>query len=132
MDVRATVEGLAGMGVRVHCLTLGGIDLTSVAGKMTMQVLAAVAEFERDLFIERTNAGVARARFEGKALGRPSALKPSQAEQVRARIAAGYPIAAIARDFDTAGRPSCGSARPCLKGPELQCGATGCPACSRR
>src|SRR5574343_490549 len=43
MDVRATVESLAGLGVRVHCLALGGVDLTSPAGKMTMQVLAAVA-----------------------------------------------------------------------------------------
>src|SRR5688500_15321396 len=49
MDVRVTVERLAGMGVRVHCLALGGVDLASAAGKMTMQVLGAVAEFERDL-----------------------------------------------------------------------------------
>ena len=48
MDVRATVEQLASSGVRVHCLALGGVDLTSPAGKMTMQVIAAVAEFERD------------------------------------------------------------------------------------
>src|SRR4029453_6494328 len=74
MDVRATVEGLAGMGVRVHCLTLGGMDLTSPAGKMTMGVIAAVAEFERDLLIERTQAGLKRAKAEGKAIGRPSAL----------------------------------------------------------
>src|SRR5579864_2048570 len=46
MDVRATVERLAGEGVRVHCLALGGTDLTSPAGKMTMGVIAAVAEFE--------------------------------------------------------------------------------------
>lgn len=45
MDVRATVEQLAGLGVKVHCLALGGVDLTSPAGKMTMQVIAAVAEF---------------------------------------------------------------------------------------
>jgi putative DNA-invertase from lambdoid prophage Rac len=54
MDVRATVEQLENSGVRVHCLALGGVDLTSPAGKMTMQVIAAVAEFERDLLIERT------------------------------------------------------------------------------
>ena len=53
MDVRSTVEQLASAGVRVHCLALGGVDLTSPAGKMTMQVIAAVAEFERDLLIER-------------------------------------------------------------------------------
>ncbi|WP_297506639.1 recombinase family protein [uncultured Caulobacter sp.] len=36
MDVRATVERLASDGVRVHCLALGGVDLISPAGKMTM------------------------------------------------------------------------------------------------
>lgn len=48
--------------------------LTSSTGKMTMQVLAAVAEFERDLLIERTQAGLARAKSEGKKLGRPKAV----------------------------------------------------------
>lgn len=73
MDVRQTVEGLANNGIRVHCLALGGVDLTSAAGKMTMQVLAAVAEFERDLLIERTQQGLKRAKAEGKKLGRPPA-----------------------------------------------------------
>lgn len=36
MNVRATVEQLGAAGVRVHCLVLGGFDLTSAAGKMTM------------------------------------------------------------------------------------------------
>ncbi|NHZ66904.1 recombinase family protein [Massilia sp. CCM 8694] len=74
MDVRATVERLAADTIRVHCLALGGVDLTSAAGKMTMSVFSAVAEFERDLLIERTQAGIARARSEEKVLGRPSAL----------------------------------------------------------
>lgn len=73
MDVRSTVDTLAARGIRVHCLALGGVDLTSAAGRMTMQVLAAVAEFERDLLIERTAAGLNRARAEGKKLGRPAA-----------------------------------------------------------
>jgi len=37
MDVRVTVDRLAALGVRVHCLALGGADLTSAAGKMTTQ-----------------------------------------------------------------------------------------------
>jgi putative DNA-invertase from lambdoid prophage Rac len=41
---------------------------------MTMAVIAAVAEFERDLLIERTQAGLSRARASGKVIGRPSAL----------------------------------------------------------
>ena len=96
MDVRATVEALAARGVRVHCLALGGVDLTSPAGKMTMGVIAAVAEFERDLIIERTQAGLKRAKAEGKTAGRPSALKPDQRRDVLARRAAGESLGAIA------------------------------------
>lgn len=81
MDVRATVERLEGAGIRVHCLALGGVDLTSPAGKMTMQVLNAVAEFERDLLIERTQAGLVRAKLDGKKLGRPEATDTTAAVQ---------------------------------------------------
>ncbi len=101
MDVRATVDALAGMGVRVHCLALGGVDLTSAAGKMTMGVINAVAEFERDLLIERTQAGLARAKSEGKTLGRPQSLGVEQVQSVRARLASGEAVAALARAFTT-------------------------------
>lgn len=101
MDVRATVEGLTGMGVRVHCLALGGIDLTSPAGKMTMGVINAMAEFERDLLIERTQAGLSRAKAEGKALGRPQSLTAAQTNEVKERLQAGDAVAAIARDLGT-------------------------------
>ncbi len=101
MDVRATVEKLTGLGVRVHCLALGGVDLTSPAGKMTMGVIAAVAEFERDLLIERTQAGLSRAKSEGRVLGRPQSLTKVQAVVVRDRIAAGASVASLAKEFGT-------------------------------
>ena len=101
MDVRATVEALTGLGVRVHCLALGGVDLTSAAGKMTMGVLAAVAEFERDLLIERTQSGLARAKAEGKLLGRPKALGEEQAREVCKKLSEGLSVAAVARQFAT-------------------------------
>ena len=101
MDVRATVEALSGMGVRVHCLALGGVDLASPAGKMTMGVIAAVAEFERDLLIERTQAGLTRAKAEGKVLGRPCSLDDEQADKAMLRIVAGVSVAAVAREFGT-------------------------------
>jgi putative DNA-invertase from lambdoid prophage Rac len=85
------------MGVRVHCLALGGVDLTSSAGTMTMNVLNAVAQFERDLLIERTQAGLQRAKAEGKRLGRPPALSEQQKALVREELAAGVSVAAIAR-----------------------------------
>jgi len=101
MDVRSTVEALTGMGVKVHCLALGSLDLTSAAGKMTMGVINAVAEFERDLLIERTQAGLARAKSEGKTLGRPQSLSDTQTQKVKAQLAAGIAVAAIARDLGT-------------------------------
>ncbi|HAX21609.1 MAG TPA: resolvase [Hydrogenophaga sp.] len=101
MDVRATVDRLTASGIRVHCLALGGMDLTSPAGKMTMGVINAMAEFERDLLIERTQAGLARAKAEGKTLGRPQSLKGGVIETVRARLAAGESVAAVARDHGT-------------------------------
>ena len=99
MDLRSTVEHLAGLGVRVHCLTLGGVDLTSSAGRMTMQVIAAVAEFERDLLVERTQAGLSRARSTGKRLGRPASLSEDQKRQVAARLDTGVSVSALAREF---------------------------------
>ena len=99
MDVRATVEKLAREGVRVHCLALGGVDLTSPAGKMTMGVIGAVAEFERDLLIERTQAGLARAKAEGKALGRPSSLSSDQLAAVRASRAEGVSLGVLAKQY---------------------------------
>ena len=47
IDVAGTIERLSGMGVRVPCLAPGGVDLTSSAGKMTMGVINAVAQFGR-------------------------------------------------------------------------------------
>jgi putative DNA-invertase from lambdoid prophage Rac len=97
MDVRMTVEYLDKLGVRVHCLALGGVDLTSAAGKMTMGVLNAVAEFERDLLIERTQAGLKRAKADGKTLGRPTSLSPATERLIIQQRAQGVGVRALAR-----------------------------------
>lgn len=97
MDVRATIERLAGMGVRVKCLALGDTDLTSTAGKLVMQIVGAMAEFERDLLIERTNAGLERAKAEGKALGRPAAMTAERQAEALQRLARGEPLATVAK-----------------------------------
>lgn len=101
MDVRSTVEYLSVIGVRVHCLALGGVDLTSPAGKMTMQVIAAVAEFERDLLIERTQSGINRAKAAGKKFGRPPALNKSQKKSILEKLASGVNVSDLAREFKT-------------------------------
>lgn len=104
IDVRQTVDALAERGVRVHCLALGGADLTSAAGKMVMGVLSAVAEFERDLLRERTAAGMERARAEGKAPGRPARLTDAQRAEIRARLAKGATVYSLAKELGVARR----------------------------
>lgn len=101
MDIRKTVEQLAASDIRVHCLALGGVDLTSPAGKMTMQVISAVAEFERDLLLERTHSGIARAKEAGKRFGRPPTLNEDQKQAVMKLINAGTNISTVARQFST-------------------------------
>ncbi|MGI2036379.1 recombinase family protein [Rhizobium panacihumi] len=99
MDVAATVQRLAEVGVRVHCLALGGLDLTSAAGSMTMNVLNAVAQFERDLLIERTKSGVDRARAAGKVFGRPPKLTGRQKRSILTDLEAGASVSALARKY---------------------------------
>lgn len=96
-DVRSTVDKLEVAGVRVHCLALGGMDLTSAAGRMTMGVIAAVAEFERDLLIERTRAGLERAKASGQSFGRPPLLRDEDVQVVRSQLQEGRSVASIAR-----------------------------------
>src|SRR3954471_13599 len=92
---------LADLGVRVHCLALGGVDLASSTGKLTMNVINAVAEFERDLLVERTQAGLSRAKAEGKVLGRPPSLTADQRKAVERRLEHGATVSALAREFNT-------------------------------
>ena len=99
MDVRSTVERLAEMEVRVYCLALGGADLTSPAGKMTMAVIAAVAEFERDLLVERTQAGLTRAKAQGKKLGRPRSLTQEQQAMVMRQRREGVSLGTLAKEL---------------------------------
>jgi putative DNA-invertase from lambdoid prophage Rac len=99
MDVRSTIDRLAVLNVKVHCLALGGVDLTSAAGKMTMTVIAAVAELERDLLIERTQSGLSRAKAQGKRLGRPAALTDHQRQEACLKRSAGSSLGALAKEY---------------------------------
>lgn len=101
VDVSMTVSKLEKMGIRLYCLALGGVDLTSSAGKMTMNAINAVAQFERELLIERTQAGLMRAKEQGKPLGRPFSLSGDQQQVVKQKITSGETISAIARHFNT-------------------------------
>ncbi len=68
-----TVAQLAERGIGFKSLT-EQIDTTTPGGKLVFHVLGALAEFERDLIRERTNAGLAAARARGRTGGRPKKL----------------------------------------------------------
>lgn len=101
IDVSTTVKALWEIGVKVSCLALSGADLTSSSGTITIQVLNAVAQFERDLLIERTQSGLTRAKFEGKTLWRPSTLSDGQKQDVHEDFAKEMSLSAMARKFGT-------------------------------
>ncbi len=59
-----------------------GLDLSTAAGRMFANILAAMANFERDRIRERTLLGLARARAQGKKLGRPRKTPPAEPTKV--------------------------------------------------
>jgi DNA invertase Pin-like site-specific DNA recombinase len=65
------------------------IDTTTPGGKMIFHVVGALAEFERDLIKERTNAGLASAKARGVQLGRPRAMTDAQIAVAQSLKAAG-------------------------------------------
>lgn len=71
------VEDLGGRGIQFRSLT-DGLDTTTTSGRFMFNVVAAMAQFERDLNQERTAAALAALRDKGVALGRPSRITRGQ------------------------------------------------------
>jgi len=99
IDVLQTLKTLEQRSIKVKVKALGDVDLSSAAGRVTVRVLAAVAEMERDLLVERTQAGLARAKAEGKQLGRPPKTTDEQRHTILARLHAGETVSQVARDY---------------------------------
>ncbi len=59
------------------------IDTTSASGRLVFAVFAALAEFERDLLVERTQAGLAAARAQGRTGGRPPKMTSTKLDAAR-------------------------------------------------
>lgn len=91
-------EDFSKLGVALISTT-EGIDTTTAAGKMVMTVLGSVAELERANLIERTKAGIRRARAEGKQIGaRPKF--PLDLNKIAALLASGKNAIQIARQLN--------------------------------
>ena len=78
-----------------------GISTYSKPEISSLPGVAAVAEFERDLLIERTQSGLARAKSQGKVLGRPRSVDAQASKIVVERLERGEAVAALAREYGT-------------------------------
>jgi DNA invertase Pin-like site-specific DNA recombinase len=74
-------------------------DTSSPHGQLLLSIIASIAQFERALIYERTQAGIKRARANGVQFGRPVALNPKQKQILAERYGNGETIAALADDF---------------------------------
>jgi len=76
------------------------IETRSATGKLMLTVFAAIAAFERDLLVERTNAGLAAARARGRKGGRPPALMARDIHLARTMLAdANVSVTEVAKHF---------------------------------
>ena len=84
-----TVHDLAVRGVGFRVLTGQGaqIDTTTAAGKLIFGIFAALAEFERELIVERTKAGLLAARARGRRGGRPYKMTAAKLRLAQAAMA---------------------------------------------
>ena len=76
----STIQDLSKRGISLHVLTGQGaaLDTTTASGKMVFGIFAALAEFERELIIERTKAGLESARARGRVGGAPFKMTPAK------------------------------------------------------
>jgi DNA invertase Pin-like site-specific DNA recombinase len=84
------VEGLQKRDIHLRILSMGGgvLDTANATAKLLLTMLAAIAEFERTLMLERQKEGIAKAKGEGKYKGRvPTAMRQEKA--VRTLVAEG-------------------------------------------
>ena len=82
-DLVTKIEALHECSVEFASLT-EGIDTTTAQGRLAFHLFGALAEFEREIALERTMAGLRAARARGRVSGRPRALSEEDMPQVQA------------------------------------------------
>jgi DNA invertase Pin-like site-specific DNA recombinase len=92
LDIVARIEA-KGAGLRILAMNL---DTTTATGKLMLNVLGSVAEFERSMMLERQREGVAKAKAEGKYKGRKPTAR-AKAGEVKAMLEAGESPTAVAK-----------------------------------
>ena len=99
IDLHQIVEQVSEKGAAFRVLQQSGIDTSTSTGKLTMGVLAAVAEFEADIRAERQRDGIEAAKAKGVYKGRPATIDPAA---IKAALAAGEAPTALAKRLGVA------------------------------
>jgi DNA invertase Pin-like site-specific DNA recombinase len=99
-DLRSTVEELADRQVAIRALNGPDIDISTAQGKLMLNMLAAISEFEGDLLRERIKSGIAHARSKGTKSGRPIG-RPAfdRTARVKRLLTKGRTIRAVAAEL---------------------------------
>lgn len=98
LDLLARMKELESRQVAFRSLT-EGIDTSTAAGKLQLHMLGALAQFERDMIVERTKAGIAEFKKRGGRIGQPPKLSAEQVEHLFAMIKKGSTPAGAAAYF---------------------------------
>jgi DNA invertase Pin-like site-specific DNA recombinase len=85
-------------GIALRILNLG-VDSSTATGKLMLNVIGSVAQFEREMMLERQREGIARAKSDGKYKGRAPTAR-AKADEVRALHADGVSLSQIARRLE--------------------------------
>lgn len=101
LDLTAIVDRLTAKQVDLVVLDQA-IDTSTPTGRLMLHVLAALAEFERELIRERSADGIARAKAAGVKFGREAKLTAEQLSELRALFASGMSRPSLARRFGIA------------------------------
>jgi DNA invertase Pin-like site-specific DNA recombinase len=94
-DLTAMLDGLRDRGVKFRSLT-EAIDTTTPTGRAMWQMIGVLAELERSLIVERTQAGMTEARRRGVKFGRKKKLTPAQIIKARKLIEHGERVEDVA------------------------------------
>ena len=95
------VADLGARGIGFRSLS-DPIDTESAGGRLVLHIMGALAEFERSLIVERTQAGLQAAKRRGRKLGRPIKLTAAQTAHARALLDAGEDGRTVALSFGVA------------------------------
>ena len=92
------VEALEAKGVALRIENLG-VDTATPTGKLMLNVLGGVAQFEREMMLERQREGIAKAKGEGKYRGRKPTAR-AKADEIKALAAQGMSMSKIAKQLE--------------------------------